>query len=499
MNLKELLKDISYEVIEGSEDTKVRDIVYHSSDVREDDLFICIQGTKEDGHHYIADAVEKGAGVVVVQDQRAWMEFAKSYKKKMPTAIWVSDSRKTLSYLSANYFHHPEKEMVLIGITGTKGKTTVSWMVKAILEDEGYKVGLIGTNGAFIGKVRVPILNTTPPSYDVFHLLDRMKEDGCQYVIMEVSSQGLKMDRVAGVIFDYGVFTNISPDHIGEGEHEDFEEYLYWKSMLFRQCRMGIVNGDDMRVGDIMKGSTCPFLIFGTNSENEKNRFLAEDIVLEKTSDYLGSHFIIRDRQTGTENRCELTIAGRFNVSNALAAYTVACAMGCGNEKALEALKKVSVRGRVEMIYSNNRYHLMIDYAHNAVSLESLLLTLREYKPGRIVCIFGCGGNRSRYRRFSMGEISGNLADLTIVTEDNSRNEGRFYIIEDIITGIKHTDGDYLVIPDRRDAIRFSMKYSQPGDFIILAGKGHEDYQEKNGIRIPFSEHKIVRELLVSM
>ena len=499
MNLKELLKGISYKVIKGSEDTDIRDIVYHSSDIRENDLFICIQGTKEDGHHFIKDAVEKGAVAVVVQDQKAWKEFEENYEKTIPTAIWVPDSRKALSYLSANYFQHPEKEMVLIGITGTKGKTTVSWMIKSILETNGHKAGLIGTNGAFIGQVRVPMLNTTPPSYDVFHLLDQMRKDGCHYVVMEVSSQGLKMDRVAGLIFDYGIFTNISPDHIGEGEHKDFEEYLYWKSMLFQQCRVGIVNGDDVRVGDIMRGSTCPFVVFGTKKEEQGSRFLAKEIVLEKTSDYLGSHFVIEDRQSGYSDRCELSIAGRFNVSNALAAYTASYVMGCEKKNTLKALKTVSVRGRVEMIYANDRYHLMIDYAHNAVSLESLLQTLKEYNPGRIVCIFGCGGNRSRYRRFAMGEISGNLADLTIVTEDNSRNEGRFYIMEDIITGIKRTDGDYMVIPDRRDAIRFSMKYSQPGDFIILAGKGHEDYQEKNGIRIPFSEHNIVRELLVSM
>lgn len=499
MNLKDLLKDISYKVINGSEDTDIRDIAYDSSDIREQDLFVCIQGTKEDGHQFIREAADKGAAAVVIQDQKAWELVQNTYGKELPTAIWVPDSRKALSYLSANYFHHPQKDLTLIGITGTKGKTTVSWMLKAILEAEGNKTGLIGTNGAYIGQVRVPILNTTPPSYDIFHLLDRMKKDGCRYVVMEVSSQGLMMDRVEGLVFDYGIFTNISPDHIGAGEHRNFEEYLYWKSMLFQQSRMGIVNGDDLRAGDIMKGSTCPFLLFGTNPLDERICYAAGDISLVKTPDCLGSRFTIRDRESGRTDLCELSIAGRFNISNALAAYTTACALGCRRECILTALKKVSVRGRAEMIYSNDRYHLMIDYAHNAVSLESLLKTLREYNPGRIVCIFGCGGNRSRYRRFSMGEISGNLADLTIVTEDNSRNEDRLSIMEDIITGIKRTKGDYLVIPDRRDAIRFGMKYSQPGDFIILAGKGHEDYQEKNGIRIPFSEHEIVRELLVSM
>lgn len=499
MNLRELLKGISYQVIKGSEDTDIRDIAYDSSDVRENDLFVCIQGTKEDGHHFLKDAVERGAAAVVLQERQAWEPWAREYGERRLAVILVPDSRRALACLSANYFSHPQRDMTLIGITGTKGKTTVSWMLKAILEADGHKTGLIGTNGAYIGAVRVPILNTTPPSYDVFHLLDRMRKDGCSHVVMEVSSQGLKMDRVEGLIFDYGIFTNISPDHIGAGEHRDFEEYLYWKSRLFRQCKMGIVNGDDARAGKIMEGSTCPFLLFGTDPQKENIRYLAEAISLVKTPEYLGSRFTVKDRETGETEQCELSIAGRFNVSNALAAYTAACAIGCRRETILETLKKVSVRGRVEMIYSNARYHLMIDYAHNAVSLESLLKTLREYEPGRIVCIFGCGGNRSRYRRFSMGEISGNLADLTIVTEDNSRSEGRFSIMEDIITGIKRTEGDYLVIPDRRDAIRFGMKYSQPGDFIILAGKGHEDYQEKNGVRIPFSEHEIVRELLVSM
>lgn len=499
MNLRELLQGISYEGITGSEDTKIRDIVYDSSDTREGDLFVCIQGTKEDGHRFIRDAADRGAAAVAVQERSAWEDFARAYEKKLPAAILVPDSRKALSHLSANYFHHPQDDLVLVGVTGTKGKTTVSWMLKAILEAEGHKTGLIGTNGAYIGQVRVPILNTTPPSYDVFHLLDRMRKDGCSHVVMEVSSQGLMMDRVEGLIFDCGIFTNISPDHIGVGEHKDFGEYLHWKSMLFRQCRMGIVNGDEKRAGDIMKGSTCPFLLFGTDREDQRIDYLGEEITLVKSPDHLGSRFAVKNKKSGETEPCELSIAGRFNVSNALAAFTAARVLGCRPERIFEALKRVSVRGRVEMIYSNDRYHMMIDYAHNAVSLESLLKTLREYDPRRIVCIFGCGGNRSRYRRFSMGEISGSLADLTIVTEDNSRDESRLFIMEDIITGIKRTKGDYLVIPDRRDAIRFSMKYSQPGDFIVLAGKGHEDYQEKNGMRIPFSEHEIVRELLVSM
>lgn len=498
MNLRKLLQDISYQVITGSEDTDIVNLTYDSGDIRENDVFVCIRGTRKDGHDYIREAVQRGAAAIVIEDMAAVraLEYGKMHT---PTIIRVSGTRKALALMAANYYGHPERDLILVGVTGTKGKTTVSWMLKEILEKDGHKTGLMGTNGAYWGEKRIPICHTTPPSREVYELLDKMRKGGCRYVVMEVSSQGLKMDRVAGLTFECGIFTNISPDHIGEGEHKDFAEYFHWKSTLFRQSRMAIINADDPHGEEIIRESSCPFFTFGMEAKGRRLDFSAQEIQLVKTEDFLGSRFLAEDLAQCEKTECRLSIAGRFNVSNALAAFAAARKLGCARESIQEALKTVCVRGRVEMVYANSRYHLMIDYAHNAVSLESLLRTLREYEPGRIICIFGCGGNRSRQRRFSMGEISGKLADLTIITEDNSRDEGRFCIIEDIISGIKKTDGDYLVIPDRKDAIRFSMKYSQQGDFIVLAGKGHEDYQEKNGIRIPFSEHEIVRKLLVSM
>ncbi|MFQ9511705.1 MAG: UDP-N-acetylmuramoyl-L-alanyl-D-glutamate--2,6-diaminopimelate ligase [Lachnospiraceae bacterium] len=503
MTLRDLLNGISYMVIKGNVDFSVTDIAYDSRSVKEGSLFVCVKGTTEDGQEYIEQALEKGASGIVVEHKIHMERYSAKSLIRNTNIILVADCSRALAYLSANYFEHPAKKCIMIGITGTKGKTTTSYMIKRILEEEGNKVGLIGTNGAYIMQERIGLEHTTPPSYEVQRLIDKMVKAGCHYVIMEVSSIGLKMGRVAGIHFNYAIFTNLSPDHIGGKEHKDFEEYIYWKSTLFSNCNVAIVNEDDKYVRKMLEEKSCQVITYGME---KMATYMATNLNFVKSEEFLGSSCCIINNRVRVgyhpsssevhEFSLVLGVPGRFNIYNGLAALSCCMEIGCFVENITKALYQVHVKGRVEVVYSNPKFHVMIDYAHNAASLESLLVTLKEYNPTRLVCIFGCGGNRSVLRRYSMGEISGTYADLSIITEDNSRQEEPMAIIEDIIQGMKKTDGDYMVIPDRKEAIGYSITNAQKGDFIVLVGKGHEDYQETDGIKRPFSEHNIIKEIL---
>ena len=363
-------------------------------------------------------------------------------------------------------------------------------MIKSVLEMAGKKVGLIGTIGAMIGDEHIPSKNTTPESYELHRMFAAMVEAGCEYVVMEVSSQGLKLDRTAGILFDYGVFTNLSPDHIGPAEHESFEEYLYCKSLLFRQCRLGIVNGDDPYADRILEGSTCQVERYGLQPEND---LYAENLQLADKPGELGICFDAKGILTLS---CEVPTPGRFSVYNALAAIAICHHFGVSPDDIEKALLSAKAKGRIELVKVSDAFTLMIDYAHNAVALESLLSTLREYHPHRLISLFGCGGNRSKVRRFEMGEVSGRLADFTIITSDNPRNEEPMAIIDDIVTGISRTDGKYVTIPDRKEAIAYAIHHGEPGDIIVLAGKGHEDYQEIRGVKYPMDERVIIADIL---
>lgn len=487
MTLKELLQGISYVVIKGRDEIPISDIVYDSRKTKQNCAFVCISGTITDGHRFLKEAEQKGVSAIVLEHLP--VQLMDILLEHM-TVILVEDSRQALACMSSNYFLHPDKEMDIIGITGTKGKTTTAHMIKAILELDGHRTGMIGTMGSFIGKKKIPIVHTTPPAYEVYRLLRQMADEGCRYVVMEVSSQGLKMSRVWGIQFAVGIFTNISLDHIGAGEHRNFEEYLYWKSQLFSQSKIGIINNDDESCEAVKKGHSIPFLHFGMKWKTD---FYFSSAEQEKREGFLGLRCKLEGRCSFS---CEIGMPGLFNAYNALAAIAAASCLNC-SQLAMEcALASIRVKGRTELIPCGSKYHLMIDYAHNAVSLESLLKMLRSYEPQRIVCIFGCGGNRSPYRRYAMGKISGMYADFSILTEDNSREEPLMEIIKDIIEGMHQTNGQYIVIPSREDAIYYSIKYALPGDMIVLAGKGHEDYMEQNGQRVHFSEHEIVRRIV---
>lgn len=482
MRLTELLQNLEYICVQGSLDTEVRSVVFDSRKAEKDSLFICIKGAVSDGHKYAEDVAAKGASVLVVQENVTVPEHV--------TVIKVPDSRYAMACISAAWFGHPAAKLKVIGITGTKGKTTTTYLVKSILENAGHKVGLIGTIEAIIGDKAIPAANTTPESYVVQQYFAEMVEAGCDSVVMEVSSQGLMLHRTAGFLFDLGIFTNIEPDHIGPNEHKDFEDYMHCKGMLFKQCRVGIVNADDEHLEKVLEGHTCSLESFGFS---EKADLRAKDLHLVTGKGTLG----IAYQAEGLMNfPVEIDLPGKFSVYNSLTAIAICRHFGVSVENIQKALKAAKVKGRIEMVKVSDDFTLMIDYAHNAMSLESLLTTLREYEPARLVCLFGCGGNRSKLRRYEMGEVSGRLADLTIITSDNPRDEEPQAIIDDIKIGISKTAGDYVEIADRKEAIAYAIHHGQPGDIIVLAGKGHEDYQEIKGKKYPMDERDLIRDIL---
>ena len=480
--LKKLLERLEYECIQGNTDISISELVYDSRKAAKDDLFVCIKGTVVDGHEFIEEVAAKGVSVVVVQEEVKAPEGV--------TVIKVADTRYALAMLSAAFFDYPAETLKVIGITGTKGKTTTTYMVKSILEAAGYNVGLIGTIEGIIGEETIPASNTTPESYIIQNYFRKMLDAGCDCCVMEVSSQGLMMHRVAGFQFELGIFTNIEPDHIGPNEHASFEEYMECKGMLFRQCKTGIVNADDKHVQEVLKGHTCEVETFGFSEQADLR---ATNVELVKRPGYLGVAYTVK----GLVNcDVEIDVPGKFSVYNSLTAIAICRHFQVTQENMKKALKEAKTKGRIEMIKVSDEFTLMIDYAHNAMSLESLLTTLKEYQPKRLVCLFGCGGNRSKLRRYEMGEVSGKLADLTIITSDNPRFEEPQAIIDDIKQGMAKTDGKYVEIADRKEAIRYAIEHGQPGDVIVLAGKGHEDYQEIKGKKYPMDERVLIAEVL---
>jgi UDP-N-acetylmuramoyl-L-alanyl-D-glutamate--2,6-diaminopimelate ligase len=481
--LSDILAQDHCEILQGPADREISAIVYDSRKVTEGCLFICLKGAVSDGHRYAADAAAKGAAAILVEDPVDVPENV--------TVARTDNTRRALSLMSAFWFDFPARKLKTIGITGTKGKTTTSYMIQSILNAAGHRCGLIGTIESITGKRTIPSENTTPESYLIQEYFAEMVEAGFDSVVMEVSSQALKMDRVAGITFDFGIFTNIAPDHIGPNEHTSFEEYLACKKMLLRQCRIGIVNRDDSHFAQIVDGHTCEIL--ETYGFAPEATLRAVNVTMLMKRGMLG---ICYQTEGLVDIDVEVDIPGRFTVYNSLAAIAVCYHFGVPAESITGAMKHAKVKGRVEMIRISDKFTLMIDYAHNAMALESLLSTLREYHPSRIVCLFGCGGNRDRERRFEMGEVSGRMADLTVVTSDNPRNEEPMAIIEDILTGMKKTNGQYVTIPDRKEAIAWAIHHAEPGDVIILAGKGHEDYQIIKGKKYPMDERVLIQEIL---
>ena len=482
VKLNKLLERLDYEVVQGSDEIEITTLINDSRKVENGSAFVCISGAVSDGHKFIPDVAAKGAAAVIVEREAEAPENV--------TVIRVKDTRYALALMSAAYFGYPAEKLKVIGITGTKGKTTTTYMIKSILDSVGYNVGLIGTIEAIIGDKRIPAANTTPESYTIQQYFAQMAEAGCDCVVMEVSSQGLMLHRTAGIPFEIGIFTNLGKDHIGPNEHKDFDDYKRCKGLLFKQCRLGIANVDDKYFHDVFQGATCRTETFGFSEEADLR---AENVQLVSRPGYLGVAYHVAGLM---DFDVEIDIPGTFSVYNSLTAISVCRHFNVPVEKIKDALKKAKVKGRIEMIKVSDEFTMMIDYAHNAMSLESLLTTLKEYNPKRLVCLFGCGGNRSKDRRYEMGEVSGRLADLTIITSDNPRFEEPQAIIDDIKIGIGKTDGKYVEICDRKEAIKYAIENGQPGDVIVLAGKGHEDYQEIKGVKYPMDERVLIAEVL---
>ncbi|MBE5944480.1 MAG: UDP-N-acetylmuramoyl-L-alanyl-D-glutamate--2,6-diaminopimelate ligase [Lachnospiraceae bacterium] len=482
MRLSELIKDMEYQVLCGSTEVCVNNIYDDSRKVQEGDLFFCITGAVSDGHKYAQDVASKGAAVIVVEKEVEVPEGV--------TVIKVPCTRYAMGIISSRFYGEPSKELTVIGITGTKGKTTTTYMIREMLQAAGIKTGLIGTIEILDGVNSIPAANTTPESIRLHKYLRDMVNNGMKAVVMEVSSQGLMLDRVAGVDFDYGIFTNLSKDHIGPNEHKSFEEYMMWKAKLFTLCKNGIFNIDDPYAETMMKGADCRMITYGMTSDAT---YKASNMDLYAKDGVLGISYTISGKVKGN---VVVDLPGEFSLHNSLAAVAIAYEMGVDFDDIRNILTTVKVRGRVEMVPVSNQFTVMIDYAHNAMSLESLFTALRAYKPARLISLFGCGGNRSKDRRYEMGEISGRMADFTIITSDNPRNENPQDIINDIKIGMAKTSGEYLEIQDRKEAIKEAIMMGRPGDIIVLAGKGHEDYQEIEGVKHHMDERELISQIL---
>jgi UDP-N-acetylmuramoyl-L-alanyl-D-glutamate--2,6-diaminopimelate ligase len=480
MLLNELLKNIEVLEINGDVDIEIRGVTYDSRKSLPDYLFICIDGFATDGHRFAQQAVDNGATALVVEKDVSIIGDA--------VIIKVSNSRGALAELSAQWFGNPSKNMKLIGITGTKGKTTSTYMVQSILEKAGNTVGLIGTVANCIGSEKIPARRTTPESYDLQEMFEKMRDKGADTVVMEVSSQGLKLHRVSSCDFDIGVFTNFSKDHIGGFEHPDMEDYFDSKKKLFGLCKKGIVNIDSPQGEIIAKEAKCEIYTYG----------------IEKEADIKAKNIITHSNSVEFEcitpwftETIKVSVPGLFSVYNALAAISVCGLLGVSPQAIKEGLINVQIPGRAEIVPTPGKpYTVMIDYAHSPASLENILSTVKSFVKGRLISVFGCGGDRDKSKRPVMGEISGRIADFTIITSDNPRTEVPSQILAEIENGIKRTEGKYIVIEDRTEAIRYAMNNAKKDDIIVLSGKGHETYQIFKDKTIHYDEREIVENIL---
>ncbi|GAA0177260.1 UDP-N-acetylmuramoyl-L-alanyl-D-glutamate--2,6-diaminopimelate ligase [Clostridium sediminicola] len=478
MILKEVLSDIEYKITNGSTEIEVNKIEYDSRKVEKGDIFICIKGFKVDGHDYIQNAIEKGASVIIA---------AKSSKvDEHITFITVEDTRKTLALVSANFYGNPSKKLKVIGITGTNGKTTSTFMIKAILEKAGYKTGLVGTIANYIGTTKIKSERTTPESLELQKLFRKMIDENVDYCIMEVSSHSLSLDRVYGVDFDYGIFTNLTRDHLDF--HHDFESYYNAKLQLFKSAKHAIINIDDSYGEKIIEDINSRYTTYSINANSD---YVAKDV----NSHSKGVDFKLETN--GVTSNINLNIPGLYNVYNALGSIVTCLVEGVSKEDIISGLKDVTVPGRCELVAKehNLNFEIIIDYAHTPDGLENILRTAKEFTKGRLIGVFGCGGDRDNEKRPIMGKIGSEISDIAIVTSDNPRTEPPMEIINQILKGIAKEE-DVIVIEHRRDAIKKAISIARENDVIVIAGKGHEDYQVLKDKTIHFDEREIVDEIL---
>lgn len=459
MKLSEILKNVNILSAAIPMDTEIRGIRYDSRQVGEGDLFVAIKGFESDGHRFISKAIEQGAAAVLCQD----------VPENCGKYVQTDDCRLALALASREFFGDPAAEMVMIGITGTSGKTTTSYLVKHMLEQElGAKVGLIGTNGNMIGGELMHSERTTPESYELQMLFRRMADEGCTHVVMEVSSHSLVLERVAGIRYNVAVYTNLSQDHLDF--HGSMEEYARAKSLLFDRCDTGVFNLDDACAETMMAGKKCKVL--GCSAQGKNAELTADNISLTAA----GVSF--EAKYGGQTEKCSLSIPGMFSVYNAMSVVGTGLALGLSLQQCAHALSSAKgVKGRLEVVPTGRDYSVIIDYSHKPDALEKVLKTLKPVTKGRLICLFGCGGDRDRGKRPIMGKIAAENADFVIITSDNPRTEEPNSIIKEIVSGLDGSDTRHKVICDREEAIFWALDNARQGDVILLAGKGHEDYQ----------------------
>ena len=488
MELKAILANLDGLKVKGNLDIDIPNIQNNSKQVKEGDMFVAIKGFDFNGHEHIEEAIKNGAKVIMAQEDEVDKNILKTISDDI-TLVLTKDTRYALAIAACNFYKNPSKKVKLIGVTGTKGKTTTTYMIRDILEKQGIRVGLIGTVASYVGDKKIADNDiTTPESLKLQEIFSKMVEEKCEVIVMEVSSQSLKLDRVAGCDFDYGIFTNLAEDHISAKEHADIEDYFGAKLKLFKMCKKGFVNADDVYSSMVPKlVPECQITTFGIDNHCD---VLAKDITV--TNQYVDYKVKIGDKN----ERVKVSIPGRFSVYNSIAAIAVAMQFGCSSENIKEALINIRVPGRSELVDNKLGLTIMIDYAHTPESLEKILSTVKIYTRGRVISVFGCGGDRDKRKRPMMGEVSGRVADYTILTSDNPRTEDPQSIIDDIEKGIKITNGKYECIVDRVEAIRKAIKMANKKDIIVLAGKGHEITQEINKKKYPFDEREIVNKLV---
>ncbi|MGN1413358.1 MAG: UDP-N-acetylmuramoyl-L-alanyl-D-glutamate--2,6-diaminopimelate ligase [Anaerovoracaceae bacterium] len=511
MKLDALTEGLQYTLLQGTMEKDVNSLIYFSEEAEAGSAFFAIPGSEKNGLAYVRAAQEKGAEVFLVQES-LFLDSPQNPHSRPPTVLLVEDVRKALALMSSRFYGNPCDSLFTVAVTGTKGKTSTTYMLRAILEEAGIRTGLIGTvengwDGHFQEAER-----TTPQSLDVQRWCRQMADGGCRAVVMEVSSQGLKQSRVYGVPFDLGIFTNLRPDHIGPGEHESFEEYAYWKSTLFSQCRTAVILEDEPVWRELLEerrqepehGDILPqrVLSFGQQAGSD---FRCSHLQLTKDETGLGTSFLLEERCSQTERKLLLGLPGLFQAFNAAGAAAAARSCGIGWTVIEEALKKVRVPGRVEPVDTGGKTCVLVDYAHNGLALRQLLQDLRVYEPRQLLVVFGCGGNRDRNRRTEMGRAAAELADRTIVTSDNPRKEKPETIIADIVRTMEEVRaegglrGSWKTVENRADAIREAVRLGEKNDIVLIAGKGHETYQLTGEKKIHFDDREIVRDYIMKI
>lgn len=471
------IKNLEYEILRGTDKKEFLSFTYDTRTLKEKELFICISGANFDSHESIEFIINKKPAYIVVEK-----DIDLSKIKSSVSIIKVKNTREFLALISCHYFSYPSKDLFLIGITGTKGKTSTAYMLKEVLEKNNLNVGMIGTNGIYIRGRFIESKNTTPESFYINKYLRMMKDENCTHVILEVSSQAVKQSRIVGLDFDYGIFTNISKDHISPHEHKDFEEYFSCKVKFLSLCKNLLINKEAKRFKKIIEIlENKNILTYSSKTDADFYYFDRKNVSFDN---FLGQEFYINKFPN---EKISLSSLGEFNVSNALVASSIAYLLDIDIKNIKSAFRSLRIDGRMDIVHKNENFCVIVDYAHNKISLEHLIKTLKQYEHKRLVLLFGCGGNKDKFRRYDMGELASKYADLIILTEDNSRDEKIEDIISDISQRIEEKS-KCIILHNRKDAIEYAIKNHEKGDLIAIVGKGHENYIERGSEKIYFKD-----------